>query len=65
MDSDNVRILAETAELAQDIDLERAQAALARTKGASDDDADARAAALRAETRVRAATSVTAAGLHH
>jgi F-type H+-transporting ATPase subunit epsilon len=65
MDSNSVRILAEGAELAQDIDLERAQAALGRAKQAGDDDAEARAAALRAETRVRAATSVTAAGLHH
>lgn len=63
MDSDHVRVLAEAAELAQDIDLGRAQAALARAQG--EDSPEARAAALRAETRVRAATSITAAGLHH
>ena len=54
---------AEAAELAQDIDLGRAQAALAKAQ--ADDSDEARAAALRAETRVRAATSITAAGLQH
>jgi F-type H+-transporting ATPase subunit epsilon len=65
MDSDNVRILAETAELASDIDLPRAQAALARAKAAGVDSPEALAAAHRAETRVKAATSITAAGLHN
>ena len=63
MDSNQVRVLAEAAELAQDIDLGRAQAALAKAQ--ADDSDEARAAALRAETRVRAATSITAAGLQH
>lgn len=65
MDTNNVRVLAEVAELAEDIDLERAQAALARAKAAGEESPDQVAAALRAETRVKAATSVTAAGLHH
>ena len=65
MDSDSVRILAEVAELASDIDLDRAQAALQRAKAAGEDSPEALAAARRAETRVRAASSVTAAGLHH
>jgi F-type H+-transporting ATPase subunit epsilon len=64
MDSNEVRILAEVAELAQDIDLPRAQAALARAKAAGEDSPEASAAAHRAETRVKAATSITAAGLH-
>jgi F-type H+-transporting ATPase subunit epsilon len=54
-----VRILAETAELGQDIDVERARAALQRSEGASDDDADAADAVLRAEARL------AAAGSHH
>ena len=64
MDSNEVRVLAEVAELAQDIDLPRAQAALARAKAAGEESPDAVAAAHRAETRVKAATSITAAGLH-
>lgn len=63
MDSNEVRVLAEIAELAQDIDLARAQAALLRAR--ADESPEARAAELRAETRVRAASSITAAGLHH
>ena len=56
---DTVRILAETAELGQDIDVERARAALQRSDGASDGDADAADAVLRAEARL------AAAGSHH
>jgi F-type H+-transporting ATPase subunit epsilon len=63
MDSNEVRVLAEIAELAQDIDVARAQAALLKAKG--DESPEARAAERRAETRVRAASSITAAGLHH
>jgi F-type H+-transporting ATPase subunit epsilon len=48
-----VRILAETAELADDIDVARARASLERAKGS--DDPDAEAAAERAESRLRAA----------
>ena len=64
VDSNEVRVLAEVAELAQDIDVDRAQAALARAKAAGEESPDQVAAALRAETRVKAATSLTAAGLH-
>jgi F-type H+-transporting ATPase subunit epsilon len=48
-----VRILAETAELADDIDVARARASLDRAKGS--DDPGAEAAAERAEARLRAA----------
>jgi F-type H+-transporting ATPase subunit epsilon len=64
MDSDNVRILAETAELSTDIDLERAKKALDRALAAGEDSPEALAAAHRAETRLKAAASVTASGLH-
>jgi F-type H+-transporting ATPase subunit epsilon len=56
VDSNEVRILAEAAELAEDIDVTRAKSALDRAK-ASDD----LAALHRAETRVQAAASHTAA----
>ena len=49
--SDAVRILAESAELADEIDVARAKAALERSSG---DDDDARSARLRAEARLRA-----------
>lgn len=49
---DAVRILAEFAELADEIDVARAQAALERHRDAEGD--DARAARLRAEARLRA-----------
>jgi F-type H+-transporting ATPase subunit epsilon len=49
-----VSILAETAELAQDIDVERAREALRRAESAGDDP-EALAAARRAESRLRAA----------
>lgn len=65
VDGNEVRILAEIAELAQDIDLARAESALQRAKAAGVDDADALAAARRAETRVKAVASISAAGLHH
>ncbi len=65
MDTNEVRILAEVAELAQEIDLPRAEAALARAKAAGEESPEAVAAAHRAETRVKAATSNTAAGLHN
>jgi F-type H+-transporting ATPase subunit epsilon len=65
MDSDNVRILAETAELASDIDLPRAQAALARAKAAGVDSPEALAALHRAETRIKASAAVTSLGLHN
>ena len=49
-----VSILAETAELASDIDVERAREALRRAEAAGDDP-EALAAARRAESRLRAA----------
>ena len=49
-----VSILAETAELATDIDVERAREALRRAEAAGDDP-EALAAARRAESRLRAA----------
>jgi F-type H+-transporting ATPase subunit epsilon len=64
MDSDNVRILAETAELASDIDVDRAKKALDRALAAGEDSPEALAAAHRAETRMKAAAAVTASGLH-
>jgi F-type H+-transporting ATPase subunit epsilon len=55
VDSDAVAILAETAELSQEIDVSRAERALERAKGAPDGDEEAAAAARRAESRLRAA----------
>ncbi|HSE56364.1 MAG TPA: F0F1 ATP synthase subunit epsilon [Nocardioidaceae bacterium] len=52
---DKVSILAEVAELAGEIDVERAKAALERARALLDQDEDALAAAQRAETRIRAA----------
>jgi F-type H+-transporting ATPase subunit epsilon len=65
MDSDNVRILAETAELSTDIDVDRAKKALDRALAAGEDSPEALAAAHRAETRLKAAAAVTASGLHN
>ncbi|MEI6109166.1 MAG: F0F1 ATP synthase subunit epsilon [Actinomycetes bacterium] len=62
VDSDNVRVLAETAELASDIDLDRAQTALTRVQGV--ETPEAMAALHRAETRIKAAAAVTSQGLH-
>ena len=52
---DVVRILAESAELGSEIDVERARADLERARGAGDDDEAARQARSRAEARLRAA----------
>jgi F-type H+-transporting ATPase subunit epsilon len=65
MDTDNVRILAETAELASDIDVDRAKKALDRARAAGEDSPEVLAAAHRAETRLKAAAAVTASGLHN
>ena len=62
MDSDNVRILAETAELASDIDVDRAKKALDRAQGV--ETPEAIAALHRAETRIKASAAVTSLGLH-
>ena len=64
MDTDNVRILAETAELSTDIDVDRAKKALDRALAAGEDSPEALAAAHRAETRLKAAAAVTASRLH-
>ena len=50
-----VSILAETAEIAEEIDVERAREALRRAQEAGDDEPDAQDAARRAESRLRAA----------
>lgn len=52
---DGVSVLAEIAELAQDIDTARARAALDRADGGTDDDGDGAAARDRALARLRAA----------
>ena len=56
VDSNKVTVLAQTAELAGDIDVVRAKAALERARAAMDD--KAAAAARRAEARLRAAGSL-------
>lgn len=54
VDADTVQIISEVAELAQDINIERAQAALVRAQANTDD--DERVGALRrAETRIQVA----------
>jgi F-type H+-transporting ATPase subunit epsilon len=50
-----VSILAETAEISTEIDVERAREALRRAEDAGDDDPEAREAARRAQGRLRAA----------
>ncbi|MDQ6873944.1 MAG: F0F1 ATP synthase subunit epsilon [Actinomycetota bacterium] len=52
---EGVSILAETAELAEDVDVARARQALEGTSGADRDDDDAQAARSRAMGRLRAA----------
>ena len=51
-----VNVIAEVAELAEDIDIERAQAALARAQAAGGDDPDEVSAIRRAETRIQTAS---------
>jgi F-type H+-transporting ATPase subunit epsilon len=55
VDSDTVNVIAETAELAEEIDVVRAKAALDRARSASAEDDPAVAAAKRAETRLAVA----------
>ena len=52
----DVNVIAEVAELAEDIDIERAQAALARAQAAGADDPDEISAIRRAETRIQTAS---------
>lgn len=62
VDSNEVKVLAEVAELDTEIDVARAQAALDRASGA--DSPEQLAAYRRAETRLKAAADATASGLH-
>jgi len=62
VDSNEVKVLAEVAELGVEIDSARAQAALTRAQGV--DTPEALAAVHRAETRLRAAATATATSLH-
>ena len=55
VDSDNVAILAESAELGGEIDVVRAQEALERARAAGADTEDEKAAIERAETRLKVA----------
>lgn len=59
VDSNKVNVIAEVAEMAEDIDLERAKAALSRAQSAGED--ENRSALKRAETRITVAG--TAKGL--
>ena len=63
-DSNEARVLAEVAELAGDIDVSRAQAALERAQASGEQTPETIAAIHRAETRVKAVASLSAAGLH-
>ncbi|MFN8126809.1 MAG: F0F1 ATP synthase subunit epsilon [Candidatus Nanopelagicales bacterium] len=65
LDSNTVKILAETAEEATEIDVERAKAAKARAEQAGADDADEIAAIKRAETRLDVAMQASGGGLTH
>lgn len=56
VENNKVSLLAESAEMAEEIDIERARLALQRTEGDSSDGADGLSQAqLRAESRLRAA----------
>ena len=59
---DEINVISEVAELAEDIDLERAQAALARAQAAGADDPDEISAIRRAEARIQ--TASIAKGVH-
>lgn len=63
VDSNEVKVLAEGAELGSDIDVTRAQSALDRANGS--DSPEQLAAYRRAETRLKAAAEVSASGLHN
>lgn len=58
VDSDEVNVIAEEAELGEEIDIDRAKAALERAKAAGADDPDEIAAIRRAETRLQVAAHV-------
>ena len=63
VDSNEVKVLAESAELDTEIDVTRAQAALDRANGS--ESPEQVAAYRRAETRLKAAAETTASGLHN
>jgi F-type H+-transporting ATPase subunit epsilon len=63
VDSNEVKVLAEGAELGTEIDVARAQAALDRASGSESQ--EQLAAYRRAETRLKAAAETTASGLHN
>ncbi len=65
LDTDKIKILAETAEKAVEIDVDRAKAAKARAEEAGADDADEIAALKRAETRIDVALRSQGGGLSH
>lgn len=62
--NDTVAILAETAELGSEIDVERAQRALDRIMADGSVDRGEKAAELRARTRLKAAMGVEARSMH-
>lgn len=64
LDSNKLSILADVAEAARNIDLDRAKAAKARAEAAGADDPDEIAALRRAETRIDVAERGAARGLH-
>lgn len=65
LDTDTIKILAETAEKAVEIDVDRAKAAKARAEEAGADDADEISAIKRAETRIDVALRSQGGGLSH
>ncbi len=65
VDSNDVSVLAEVAELGTDIDVDRARIALENAKASGVDSPETLAAIHRAETRLQAANAATAASLHH
>ena len=65
LDSNTIKILAETAERAEEIDVDRAKAAKARAEAAGADDADELAALKRAETRIDVALRGQGGALTH
>ncbi|SOD73316.1 ATP synthase F1 subcomplex epsilon subunit [Jatrophihabitans sp. GAS493] len=60
--AENVSVLAEMAEIAEDIDVERAKVALARAEG--EEGPDAEAARERAQARLRAVGADSASATH-
>lgn len=64
-DSDQLNVLAESAEAAGEIDVERAKAAKQRAETAGADDADEIAAVKRAETRIDVAMAHQTGALRH